>query len=246
MSGGGEPSAATTVVDDGYRSSRGRQLARNLRSIEAAALAGVLYAVVAIVALGLFDYFPDPGQPESEIQDWFDGAGNRSALILACNLVAISSILFLWFVAVTRRRLGDHEDRFFGTVFFGSAIAFVAVWLATGAALAAPAVAAFDHGGEAVSSESVSLAHGLGEALLLIVAPRMQAVFVMVTSTLFYRSRVLPAWVGIIGLCVAIVLFVVPLVSDPLGYAFPIWVLLVSLVIIVARRRSDTLEVPTG
>ena len=62
-------------------------------------------------------------------------------LIGALTLASFSGIAFLWFVAVIRRRLGDHEDKFFSTVFFGSGIAYVVVWLAGAAAFAAPAVA---------------------------------------------------------------------------------------------------------
>ena len=54
--------------------------------------------------------------------------------------------MFVWFVAVIRRRVGERENRFFGTVFFGSALLLTGAWLVAAVFWAAPAVAgqAFD------------------------------------------------------------------------------------------------------
>lgn len=37
-----------------------------------------------------------------------------------------AGIAFLWFIGVIRDRLGDHEDRFFASVFLGSGLIFLA------------------------------------------------------------------------------------------------------------------------
>ena len=198
-------------------------------------MAGGIYAVLAVVALELLSRFPSAALADDEITIWFDDATNRSWLIVGLNLVALSSIAFLWFVAVIRRRLGDHEDRFFGTVFFGSSIAYVAVWLVGGAVLAGPATATAVLDSASVSGDSASLSAGIGQGLLLVVAPRVQAVFMMTTSTLIFRSRVLPSWLAVVGFATAAAMFLFPLIAEPLGLAFPAWVLLVSIVLF--RRR---------
>jgi hypothetical protein len=208
---------------------------RWIRSIEAAAIAGVAYAILAVVGLVLLSRFPDLNQTDEQISAWFDDPANRTGLVLGLNLIAISSIAFLWFVAVIRRRLGELEDRFFGTVFFGSSIALVVVWLASAAALASPAVAITVHDGASVSHASASSAAGLGAAFLLVVAPRIQAVFVITTSTLFLRSRVLPRWLAIAGYLIALAMFVVPLIVELVGLGFPIWVFVVSVVVLFHR-----------
>jgi len=38
-----------------------------------------------------------------------------------------AAIAFLWFIGVVRDRLGEHEDRFFVTVFLGSGLLFLAM-----------------------------------------------------------------------------------------------------------------------
>jgi hypothetical protein len=183
----------------------------------------------------LLSRFPDLDQTDEQISAWFEDPANRTGLIVGLNLIAISSIAFLWFVAVIRRRLGELEDRFFGTVFVGSSIAFVVVWLAGGAALATPAVAVASYDGASVSQTSASSAAGLSAAFLLVVAPRIQAVFVITTSTLFLRSRILPRWLTIAGYLTGLALFIVPLIVEPVGLGFPIWVFVVSVVVVLHR-----------
>ena len=43
------------------------------------------------------------------------------------DLLPFAGISFLWFVGVLRDRLGQREDRFFATVFLGSALLFLAM-----------------------------------------------------------------------------------------------------------------------
>jgi hypothetical protein len=43
---------------------------------------------------------------------------------LALYLVPFAGIAFLWFIGVLRDRLGELEDRFFATVFFGSGLLY--------------------------------------------------------------------------------------------------------------------------
>jgi hypothetical protein len=244
--GDSEPAASTggdLDIDAGLQ--RG---GRHIRSLEAAAVAGGIYAVLAVVGLSLLSRYPSLNQTDAEITAWFDDSANQSSLIVGLNLIALSSIAFLWFVAVIRRRLGDLEDRFFGTVFFGSAIVYVAIWLAGAAVLAGPAVANTTLDSGSVSEASASLAAGIGAALLLVVAPRVQAVFVLTTSTLILRSRVLPSWLAIVGYVIAVGMFVFPLVAEPLGLGFPTWVFVVSLVIFLHQPTGtkDSATEPNG
>ena len=231
----GEPTVVTTESG---------RAAKKVRSIESAAAAGVAYAVLTVLALILGKRFPSLALSDEELTAWFDDDANKASLIGVLTLASIGSIAFLWFVAVIRRRLGDLEDRFFATVFLASGIVYVAVWLIGAAALAAPAVAVTQLDAAAVSPASASLAGGLSSALILVVAPRLQAVFIFSTSTVIIRSRVLPSWLGFVGYATGIVLFVVPLITQPFGYLFPVWVLAVSAVLLVNRPSDLEIELP--
>jgi hypothetical protein len=210
-----------------------------LRSIESAAIAGVVYAVLTIVALFIFRRFPDPSLANSDIAAWYNDTAHHTGLIVALNLVSIASVAFLWFVAVIRRRMGDREDRFFSTVFLGSALLYLATFIAGAVAMAAPAVgsAAMDNG--VVDRAAATLTVGTTSAMLLIIGPRLQAVFMLTTSTLILRTRVMPNWLAYFGYATGILLFLFPIVAQPVGIVFPLWVLVVSVTIAVTHPKSE-------
>ncbi len=218
---------------------------RRGRSIEAAAIAGIAYSVLTVLALIRLSRFPSLELSDEELAEWFDDGTHQAWLIGALALASFVAVAFLWFVAVIRRRLGDREDQFFSTVFLGSGILYVAVWLSGAAVLAAPAVAMTQLDAAAVSPASASLAGGIGGSLILVVAPRIQAVFMFTTSTVIMRSRVLPSWLAVIGYLSGLVLFVLPLVTQPAGLVFPAWVLTVSVVLLLTRSTDSTVE-PDG
>ena len=208
---------------------------RRARSIEAAAIAGVAYSVLTVVALIRLSRFPDLSVGEAELTAWYDDDARQVWLIGALSLAAVGSIAFLWFVAVIRRRLGDREDRFFATVFLSSGIAYVA-GVAGRRRRAGSSGGRHDAlDGASVSPESATLAGGISGSMILVVAPRLQAVFIFSTSTVILRSRVLPSWLAIVGYVSGLMLFVVPLVTQPVGLAFPVWVFIVSVVMMLKR-----------
>ncbi|MEA2001596.1 MAG: hypothetical protein U9N84_06890 [Actinomycetota bacterium] len=212
---------------------------KRLRSVESAAIAGVIYAVLAVAALVILTRFPALTLSNADLTAWFDSIEHQAALILGLNLAAVSAIAFLWFVAVIRRRIGDREDRLFATVFLGSAIAYVAIWLVGAAVLAAPAVAMTISDTGTVNRETATLASGLAAALILVVAPRIQAVFILTTSTVILRTRVLPKWLAYYGYLTALIVFTVPLVSQPTGFGLPAYVLVVSITILVIKPKTQ-------
>ncbi len=224
---------------DERRAARLKKGRKRRRSVESAAVAGVVYAVLTVIASILLTRFPELTLSDEDVTAWFDETDHKAVLVLGLNLAAVSAIAFLWFVAVIRRRLGDLEDRFLGTVFFGSAIVYVVIWLVSAAILAAPAVALTILETGAVDRATATLAWGFASALVLVVAPRIQAVFVFTTSTIILRSAVLPRWLALFGYVFGVILLTVPLITQPTGVGFPVWVLVVSVTILVSRPRND-------
>jgi hypothetical protein len=208
------------------------------RSLEAAAVAGMAFSVLSVAGLVLLSRVPDLGMSDQELTIWYEESGHQSEVLLGLNLVSVSAIALLWFVAVIRRRLGDREDRFFGTVFFGSGIAFVGVWLVAAAAVAGPSVVRSLSDEASVSAAAESLAVGIGAGLMLVVAPRLQAVFVLSVSNLILRTGVLPRWLAYVGFAIGFVLMVMPFIARPMGLAFPVWVFVVSVVILVGGSSA--------
>jgi hypothetical protein len=209
--------------------------------VEAAAIAGVAYAILAVVAWMLLGTRPSPSSSEQEWALWISDAGNRRLLVLGLSLGSVASIAFLWFVAVIRRRIGEREDRFFATVFLGSALVYVGVWLAAIAMLAAPAMVWELSEGSTVDQETFNLAEGFAGGLMLVAGPSIQALFVASSSMMFLRTKVLPKWLAHAGFLFAFLLFSAPLLlpaNPPLSFGFPLWVLLASVTILVTRLEA--------
>jgi hypothetical protein len=203
--------------------------------VESAAIAGVVYSVLAIAALVLLRTFPESIGEVGALSTWFDDSANRWNLIIGMNLAAISSIAFLWFVAVIRRRMGEREDKFFSTVFLGSAILYVGIWLVGAAAVASFAFAFQRFGEAAIDPSSATYVVGFAEALILVVAPRLQGVFILSTSTLILHTEMLPKWLAYVGYLAGLAMLLIPMIYEPIGLGFPLWVLAVSVTIFISK-----------
>jgi hypothetical protein len=199
-----------------------------LTTPRAAAVAGVLFAllfgtVLVLVRLAL----PEGAEPGSQ---WLV-AGNTN-LRIAAHIMPFAGIAFLWFMGVVRDGLGAYEDKFFSTVFIGSGLLFLAmmfVSVAVGAGL------------EAISTHVVDTAARtevatFGQMVLLAVsktyALRMGAVFMISLATIWLRTGLMPRWLVIVTYLVALGLIVASDISMWLTLAFPIWVLLVSVLLL--------------
>ena len=101
---------------------------RRIRSPRSAAIAGILFALMRIISLILISSVSDPTEFS---MDWLESLSGTSSVVVL--LVVFSGIAFLWFTGVIRDLIGEREDHFFATIFFGSGILYVAlgfVWAA--------------------------------------------------------------------------------------------------------------------
>ncbi len=92
---------------------------RQVRSPRSAAIAGIVYSLLMITIMILTSRAVRV-KPEDITGDWLETWSGTASLVL--TLVPFAGIAFLWFTGVIRDRLGDREDRFFATLFFGSGI----------------------------------------------------------------------------------------------------------------------------
>ena len=108
-------------------------LNQRLRTPRAAAIAGIAFSILLLAFFWLLrrSVLADPNDPGTWLRT------DVASVALALNLVPFAGVAFLWFVGVLRDRLGDGEDRFFSTVFFGSALLFLAMLFASAAVLGA-------------------------------------------------------------------------------------------------------------
>jgi hypothetical protein len=206
----------------------------------AAAVAGILFSVLLLTSLTLIR-ISVPADPQAA-GDWLSNSSNK--VNLALNLLPFAGIAFLWFIGVVRDRLGEHEDRFFATVFLGSGLLFLAM-LFTSAAVAGGIISMFGATpGMLIESGIYTFGRTLTYEIMNVYALKMAGVFMISTCTLSLRTGIFPRWMAFLGLALALFL----LLSIGFFYwaplVFPLWVLLISVYILQAnlrRQKSDGL-----
>ena len=214
------------------------RLITRFRSRRSAAIAGIIFGVLLLTAMIMLRIALAEGSLEALLAD-----EQRRALIrLSLTLVPFAGIAFLWFIGVIREQLGEIEDRLFSTVFMGSGLLFLAM-LFVGAATSASLLAMLARAN--VNVDVFSYGRDLSQGLFSVYAMRMAAVFTISVSTVGLRTSGLPRWVSYLGYLIALVLLVAAANLRWTQLVFPSWVLLVSVVILVARppNRARTVEV---
>lgn len=208
---------------------------RRLATPRAAAVAGVLFAVLFGTALVLIRLaLPEGRDPGTQ---WLATGGSN--IKIAAMLMPFAGIAFLWFIGVVRDGFGGFEDKFFSTVFIGSGLLFLAmmfVTMAVGAGLEATSRFVVD---PAALPEVATF----GQMVLLAVsktyALRMAAVFMISLATIWLKTGLMPRWLVVVTYLVALGLIIASNVSMWLAMAFPVWVLVVSLLLLVRAGVID-------
>jgi len=217
---------------------------RALSSVEAAALAGIAAAVLLSVSAYLLARQPGVRTAATD-PSWYADDGNRSTVMVGLNLAPLGVIAFLWFMAVVRRRLGDHEDRLFATVFLGSGLAFAVLTLVAAVAAAIPTLVVRFGTQPVPDDTTVTLAHALWFGLWGICASRLVGVFIAATSTVGARFGSFPRWLSVFGLVLGAVLGVTGAFAGPLDFLFPMWLVVVSVTLLLNRRPGGPSPEPT-
>jgi hypothetical protein len=209
---------------------------RTLTTPRSAALSGVIFAITFTASVALLhrsipeDPFADPS--------WAEGAS--TGLTIALTLMPMAGIAFLWFLGVVRDRQGDLEDRFFSTVYFGSGLLFLAM-IFVSTAIAGGIKLTIEADPSATASPDVV---AFGRSVMLqvtnVYAVRMAAVLMISLATTWHRTGVMPRWLVLSTYLVALLLLLVISVSVWTALVFPAWVLMVSVLVLVAARRKTT------
>jgi hypothetical protein len=213
------------------------------RTRRSAAVAGIVFAVLLMVGLVIVRSALSGATPSVLSAD----PGRRRLLQAGLNLVPFAGIAFLWFIGVVRDQIGVVEDRLFSTVFLGSGVLFVAM-LFLGGALSAGLL-------QHVGASPVQTASGLElwdygrdatRTLVSVYAMRMAAVFTLSVSTLAIRTGALPRWVALLGYVEALALLLVATDNQWVQLAFPVWVLVLSITILLVPAAASPATAPVA
>jgi len=204
-----------------------------LTTPRAAAVAGIVFSVLLITSLVLLR-ITVPANP-GDAGGWLaDGAGTAA---LALQLLPFAGIAFLWFIGVVRDRLGQQEDKFFATVFFGSGLLFLATLFASAAVAGGLLRVHAAQPDLVVASGLYTFGRAVSYEMMNVYTMRMAGVFMITTCTLSLRTGIFPRWMANLGLALALFLLLSlgALYWAPL--VFPLWVLLISVHTLLANLR---------
>lgn len=211
---------------------------RRLRSIEAAAAAGLIAAAGWGIGLTQLLSVPSLDASDSEIRRYYSNPDVGSDALWSLQVLAIATIGFLWFIAVIRGRIGTNEPKLFGTVFLGAGILLAALMFVGAAAVAAPALLVSE-GNRTVDPDAAATTTSFAIILLAVFAPRVASVFVLSLSSLALRTGALPRWLIVLSYIFGVGMFINVTFSKPNVYGFPAWIALVSVVMFIRRRDPE-------
>jgi hypothetical protein len=209
-----------------------------LKTPKAAAIAGIAFSLLLLLILWLLrtSIPADPLEPGA----WL--ATDTRAITVALNLVPFAGVAFIWFIGVLRDRLGQLEDRFFASVFFGSALLFLAMLFAAAAVIGAVMlVASVSEPNELISSSTFRFARAVSYIIMNVYAIKMAAVFMISTSTVVIRTGIAPRWIAFLGLLLAVILLIGSFFISWSVAVFPSWVFLISVYILIDNLRGNPL-----
>ena len=193
-------------------------------------MAGVVFSLLFGTALVLIRLALPEGA-EAGSQWLIEGSTN---LKVAATIVPFAGIAFLWFMGVVRDGLGRYEDKFFSTVFIGSGLLFLAMmFVAIGVGAGLERSHAAGDPGVAAFGQMVLLTMTKTYAL------RMAAVFMISLATIWLKTGLMPRWLVGVSYLVAVALLLASDISMWLTLAFPVWVLVVSVLLLVRAGVID-------
>lgn len=202
-----------------------------------AAAAGILFSLLLCTTM-LLTFASIPDDPASETE-WL--TDHKGRITVALTLIPFAGIAFLWFMGVIRDHLGKREDQFFATIFLGSGLLFLSglfVWMALVAAVLATASSDPDY----VNSSSFSFGGSMIEVMGGTIMLRMAGVFMFSSAVMWHRTRAMQGWLFVLTYLTAVVLLFGGGWLRYLRLAFPVWVFIVSVMILVQHRRKSSQE----
>jgi hypothetical protein len=205
-----------------------------LTTPRSAAVAGIIFSILLMISLVLIwisvpDDLRDPDK-------WLSQSGKT--VDLALYLLPFAGVAFLWFIGVLRDRIGQYEDRFFSTVFFGSGILFLAM-LFTSAAVGGGTLMVYRTMPEKLIGSGIYIfGRTVSHQIMHVYTMKMAAVFMFTTCTVSIRTGIIPRWMALFGYGLATVLVLSMGYRAWVPLVFPLWVLLISVYILIANLKS--------
>jgi len=160
---------------------------------------------------------------------------HTGTVLLGTLLFGLGTLFFLWFLGLIRAELGPAEGgtRRLSSIASAAGIAMAICLLLTPATHAAGAI-----NNVGLSPDAAQVYLGLNAGFYW-AAGLSGAVFLLALGLTSLSTGAFPAWLAWASIALAIWLLIVPIAWIALVYAFPVWLIAVS-VLLWTRSRSDS------
>lgn len=221
-----------------YESKFERRVQLDIRSPRAAAFAGIGYAILMITGMLLLASIVRI-RLEDITLELLDTWSRRVSLIIL--LVPFAGIAFLWFTGVIRDLLGEREDRFFATLFYGSGIIQVVLLFIWGAIFAAIMATKTMMATESIDAPVYLFGFALMNEIIGNYALRMAGIYMTAISSLWLKTGLMPRWLTVITYLLAFGFLLAAERFREARFIFPVWVFVVSVYILILnfRRKNE-------
>ncbi len=213
---------------------------QRLRTPRAAAVAGILFAVLFFISMTLLRSVLPEDLAGPDAATWL--TSNTGPMSLALTMVPFAGIAFLWFMGVVRAHLGKLEDQFFSSVMFGSGLLFLAMIFAA-AAIAGGIIVSYGVAADKlIENGVVTFGRAIMYTITNVYAIRMAGVFMISLGTIWFQSRAVPRPFVFVTYALALLLLVTINFSLWVIMIFPAWVFVISVYILRETWRGEEAE----
>lgn len=172
-----------------------------------APLSGALFVALWVVAYLTLGDTVESSDSDAEILAYFGDDGQRTRAFLAAALLLVSSLPFIVFLSVLRRRLenGEGGGGVWTMAAYGAGLVSMVQWSVAAVLYVVSSLRADGEGGFELDPDTFRL---LGDAgfLVWVSAGTTMSVLVLATSIVGIRAGIIPRWLSMLGFAVALCL----------------------------------------
>lgn len=160
---------------------------------------------------------------------------HTGTILVGTTLYALGTLFFLWFLGLIRAQLGPAEggERRLSSIAYAAGIAMAICLLLTPAAHAAGAM-----NNLGLSPDAAQVYLGINTGFYW-AAGLAGTVFLLAFALVSLATGVFPAWLAWVSIVLAVWFLIFPIAWIGLVYAFPLWLIAVS-VLLWTRSRSGS------
>jgi hypothetical protein len=210
-----------------------------------AALSGLVFAVLFVVALVLVHRAPTLGDPDAVYAAFYAGGGDQLFVAVGLYLVPFAGIAFLWHMTAMRNVL-DTLTPAPSAMAHGlnllAGVIFVILLFAGTAAVGAVAFGVYFGHAPVEDPATARALTAVGYGLVFVFAVRGAGMFALTTTTLLRNAGVLPTIPAVVAYLLAAFLLLAVTSNPAAVLGFPAWVVLISIFLLRHARRGISSE----